>query len=120
MATTVGGIRVHNFTYNCRRKESRVKPISLMTTNEFRMGLVWESAVQVQPTEYPHINYYWKVPLILDHSYLVWKSTTLKIADASVRILEVLKLLFFQQFLNFSGSQRDMSGPILGALYNNR
>ncbi len=37
----------------------------------------------------------------------------------SVRILQVLKLLF-QQFLNLSSSQRDMSGPILGALSNNR
>ncbi len=31
----------------------------------------------------------------------------------SVRILEVLKLLF-QQFLNMLSSQRDMNGPILG------
>jgi hypothetical protein len=37
----------------------------------------------------------------------------------SVRILEVLKLLF-QQFLNLKSSQRDMSGPILGDLSNNR
>jgi hypothetical protein len=37
----------------------------------------------------------------------------------SVRILEVLKLLF-QQFLNLSRSQRDMSGPILGSLSNYR
>jgi hypothetical protein len=37
----------------------------------------------------------------------------------SVRILEVLKLLF-QQFLHFSCSQQDMSGPILGTLSNNR
>jgi hypothetical protein len=37
----------------------------------------------------------------------------------SVRILEVLKLLF-QQFLNLSSSLQDMSGPILGALSNNR
>ncbi len=34
----------------------------------------------------------------------------------SVRILKLL----FQQFLNLSSSQRDMSGPILGALSNNR
>ncbi len=33
--------------------------------------------------------------------------------------LKVLKLLF-QQFLNLSSSQRDMSGPILGDLSNNR
>jgi hypothetical protein len=37
----------------------------------------------------------------------------------SVRIFEVLKLLF-QQFLNLSSSQRDISGPILGDLSNNR
>jgi hypothetical protein len=37
----------------------------------------------------------------------------------SVRILEALKLLF-QQFLNLSSSQRDMSGPRLGALSNNK
>jgi hypothetical protein len=37
----------------------------------------------------------------------------------SVRILEVLKLLF-QQFSYFSTSQRDMGGPILGDLSNNR
>ncbi len=37
----------------------------------------------------------------------------------SVRILEVLKLLF-QQFLSLSSSRRDMSGSILGDLSNNR
>jgi hypothetical protein len=37
----------------------------------------------------------------------------------SVRILEVLKLLF-QQFLHLSRSQRFMRGPILGELSNNR
>jgi hypothetical protein len=37
----------------------------------------------------------------------------------SVRILEVLKLLF-QQILNLSSSQWDVSGPILRALSNNR
>ncbi len=36
-----------------------------------------------------------------------------------VRILEVLKLLF-QQFLNSSSSHRDMSGPRLETLSNNR
>ncbi len=35
----------------------------------------------------------------------------------SVRILEVLKLSF-QQVLNLSSSQRDMSGPILGDLFD--
>jgi hypothetical protein len=37
----------------------------------------------------------------------------------SVRFLEVLKLLF-QKFLNLSSSQWDMSGPVFGALSNNR
>ncbi len=37
----------------------------------------------------------------------------------SVRISEVLKLLF-QQYLNLSSSQRGMSGPISGDLSNNR
>ncbi len=36
-----------------------------------------------------------------------------------VRILDVLQLLF-QQFLNLSSSQRDMSGPIFEALSNKR
>jgi hypothetical protein len=33
---------------------------------------------------YPPITYYWTVPLILDHSYLLGKSTCLKIADTKV------------------------------------
>jgi hypothetical protein len=37
----------------------------------------------------------------------------------SVRSLEVVKLSF-QQILNLSSSQRDMSGPMLGNLSNNR
>ncbi len=35
------------------------------------------------------------------------------------RILEVLKLLFHQQFFNLPSPRRDMSGPILGELSNN-
>ncbi len=66
------------------------------------------------------ITYYWTVPLILDHSYLVRKSTSSKIADKKVSgFLEILKLLF-QQCLKLSSSERDMSGPILGTLPNNR
>ncbi len=34
--------------------------------------------------EYPLITYYWTVPLILDHSYLAGKLTSLKIADTKV------------------------------------
>ncbi len=36
------------------------------------------------PCEFPPITYYWTVPLILDHWYLVGKSTSSKIADAKV------------------------------------
>jgi sialidase-1 len=35
-------------------------------------------------SNYPPIIYYWTVPLILDHSYLVEKSTGSKIADIKV------------------------------------
>ncbi len=60
------------------------------------------------------------MPQILDHAYLVGKLTKFKNCwYKSVRILEVLKLLF-QQFLNLTSSQRDMSGPRLNALSNNR
>ncbi len=68
----------------------------------------------------PPITYYWTVPLILDHAYIVGKLIRTKIADnKSVRILEVLKLSF-QQFLNLWSSRRNISGPILGGLSNNR
>jgi hypothetical protein len=33
---------------------------------------------------YPLITYYWSVPLILDHSYVVGKSTNLKVAERKV------------------------------------
>jgi hypothetical protein len=33
---------------------------------------------------YPLITYYWIVPLILDHSYLIGKLTSSKIADSKV------------------------------------
>jgi hypothetical protein len=36
------------------------------------------------PIAYPPITYYWTVPLILDHSYLVGKSTSSNIADTKV------------------------------------
>jgi hypothetical protein len=55
----------------------------------------------------------------LDHSYFVGKLTASKIADTSVRLLKVLKHLF-QQFLNLSSFHQGISGPILGALSNNR
>jgi hypothetical protein len=36
------------------------------------------------PNEYPPITYYWTVPRILDHSYLVKKLTSSKTADTKV------------------------------------
>ncbi len=35
-------------------------------------------------SQYPSITYYWTVPLILDHSYLVGKLKSSKIADTKV------------------------------------
>ncbi len=69
---------------------------------------------------YPLTLYYWTGPLILDHSLLVGKLTSSKIADTSVRILDVLKLLFWSAIFELVKSQRVMSGPILGDLSNNR
>ncbi len=54
-------------------------------------------------------------PLISSWEINKFKNCAYKI----VRILDVLKLLF-QQFLNMSSSQRDMSDPILADLSNNR
>ncbi len=58
---------------------------------------------------------------MLDHSYIVGKLTSSKIADTYVpaRILAVLTFLF-QKFLKLSSSQRDMTGLILEDLSNNR
>ncbi len=55
---------------------------------------------------YSPITYYWTVPLILDHSYLVGNLTNSKIAET--KALEPLKSWHF------------CSGPKLGALSNNR
>jgi hypothetical protein len=68
----------------------------------------------------PPITYYWTVPLILDHSLSRWEINKFENCRyKSVMILKVLKLLF-QQFLNLSSSQRDVSGLMLGTLSNNR
>ncbi len=39
---------------------------------------------------YPPITYYWTVPLILDHSYLVGKLTSSKIADTKVAFVAAI------------------------------
>ncbi len=54
---------------------------------------------------YPTITYYWTVPLILDHSYLVGNLTNSKIAET--KALEPLILtLLYQQFSNLLISPR--------------
>jgi hypothetical protein len=67
---------------------------------------------------YPSITYYWTVPLILVHSYLVGNLTNSKMLKRNFRTTIILTLLN-QQFSNLLISQRDMSGPRLGALPNN-
>ncbi len=42
--------------------------------------------VSRKPVKYPPITYYWTVPVILDHSWLVGKSTSSKIADTKVSV----------------------------------
>jgi hypothetical protein len=42
------------------------------------------AAFQLLSNKYPPITYYWTVPLILDHSYLVGKVTSSKIVDTKV------------------------------------
>jgi hypothetical protein len=44
---------------------------------------------RMRTLDYPPITYYWTVPLILDHSYLVGNLTNLKIAETNA--LEPLK-----------------------------
>ncbi len=65
----------------------------------------------------PPITYYWTGLLILDHSYLIGNLTNSKIAET--KALESWHFLY-QQFSNLFVSQRDLSGPRLGAVSNNR
>jgi hypothetical protein len=69
---------------------------------------------------YPPITYYCTGILILDHSYPVENLTNWKVSET--KALEHLKSwhFFLNQQLNLIISQRDMSGPRLGALSNNR
>jgi hypothetical protein len=67
----------------------------------------------------PPITYYWTGFLILDHSYLVGNLKNSTIAET--KVLEPLKFWHFciNNVRNVLISQRDMSGPKLGALSNN-
>ncbi len=68
----------------------------------------------------PPITYYWTGLLILDHSYLVGNLPNSKIAETKAYIAFKILTLSYQQFSNLLISRRDMSGPRLGALSNNR
>jgi hypothetical protein len=50
----------------------------------FLLGNVFSCSHELFLTNYPSITYYWRVPLLLDHSYLVGKLTSSKIADTKV------------------------------------
>ncbi len=69
----------------------------------------WLLTILLLSFSVPTITFYWTVPLCVQKC----------LYKKSVRILKVLKLLF-QQFSNLLISERDMSGPRLGALFNNR
>jgi hypothetical protein len=57
-------------------------------------AIMMSSSITVERVfQYPPITYYWTVPLILDHSYFVRKSTSSKIADT--------KVSGFYKFLSF-------------------
>ncbi len=67
---------------------------------------------------YPPITYYWTGLLILDQSLSRWELDKFKNCwNKSFRASRILTLLY-QQFSNLLISQRDMSGPRLGALSN--
>jgi hypothetical protein len=69
---------------------------------------------------YSTITYYRTGLLILDHSYLVGNLTNAKNCRNKSFITSRILTLLYQQFSNLLISQRDMSGPRLGALPNNR
>jgi hypothetical protein len=50
----------------------------------FDLCVIVSSPQSIGALIHPPITYYWTVPLILDHSYLVGKSTSSKIADTKV------------------------------------
>ncbi len=56
----------------------------MMKTNRLRFHPVVKPRTNVSLKAYPPITYSWTVPLILDHSYLVGKLTSSKIADTKV------------------------------------
>jgi hypothetical protein len=59
------------------------------------------------------------VPLILDHSYLVGKLTSSKIADTKVSGFLRASKAFVSAIFEYVKFPADTSGPILGDLSNN-
>jgi hypothetical protein len=47
-------------------------------------AITFYGSILIPPVNYSPITYYWTVPLILDHSYLVGRSTSSKIAETKV------------------------------------
>ncbi len=95
--------------------------LELHVVHRWRLTPAFRKHAILWPFTYPPLTYYWTVLLILDHSYVCrWEINKFENCwYKSVRVLEVLKLSF-QRFLNLSSSERDVSGPILGHLSNNR
>ncbi len=97
-------------------RNSRAKSIiftSIVKEQRFRLEII------THQSKYTPITYYWTVPLIwqlISHWELDKFKTCL---NKSFRTSKILTL-FYQQFSNLLISQRDMSGPRLGALSNNR
>ncbi len=68
----------------------------------------------------PPITYSWTVPLILDHSYLVGKATSSKVADTKVSGFWRFFKAFESAILDFVKFPTRYECPILGALSNDR
>ncbi len=112
----LGKLTSSNFKY-CWYKSVKILDVLKLFSIS---SLLWTTFSVWNIFIYLPITYYWTVPLILDHSYLLGEVKMFKNCwYKRVRILKSLKL-FFQQFLYLSSSQRDTSGPILGDLSSNR
>jgi hypothetical protein len=79
-----------------------------------------KSKVGARKARYPPITYYWTVPLILDHSYLVGNLTNAKFGETKAYRTSKILTLLYQQFSNLLISKRDMSGPRLRTQSDNR
>ncbi len=110
-------------TKTCPASVGRLQEKNKQTANETTLRMMpWKTKYFFKCGCYPLITYYRTVVILILVGPLIPRWEINKFENCwykSVRILEFLKLLF-HQFLNLSSSQRDMSGPILGTLSNNR